>query len=215
MSPVSTAVSTIPFQSPAAAFEPLEQLLNDLAAVLVEIDGSAYVATPAAAVSGSIGAHVRHTLDHVAALAFSTPMATLAYDHRERGTDVESDPAAALRQIVRLKAALKQLSLRGLDDPVQVESVVSSSGESSIAWSSLRRELAFVVSHTIHHQAIIALLLAFQGIGTPDRFGYAPSTPGATPNVQLSTPNGRTGQRPTPDSQPDPVIGNRGLESGC
>jgi len=40
------------------------------------------------------------------------------------------------------------------------------------------RELAFVMNHTIHHQAIIALLLEFQGREPlDDRFGYAPSTP--------------------------------------
>jgi hypothetical protein len=204
MSPASAAPSTIPFRSPTAPFEPLQQLLTDLTSVLVRIDQKVYVSSPAEVVSGSIGAHVRHTLDHVAALAFSAPMATLSYDHRERGTAVESDPAAALRQILRLKAALEDLSLRGLDDPVQVESVVSASGESSVAWSSLRRELAFVISHTIHHQAIIALLLAFQGIDTPDRFGYAPSTPTTTPNSQLPTPN-----------SPDPTANLRGVpESG-
>jgi hypothetical protein len=51
-------------------------------------------------------------------------------------------------------------------------------GHSVTGWSSRARELAFVVSHTIHHQAIIALLLEMQGIGIESKdFGYSPSTP--------------------------------------
>jgi hypothetical protein len=33
------------------------------------------------------------------------------------------------------------------------------------------------MSHTIHHQAIIALLLGPHDTPLPDRFGYSPSTP--------------------------------------
>lgn len=55
---------------------------------------------------------------------------------------------------------------------------MSEGAQPVIGWSTLARELAFVMSHTIHHQAIVALLLEQQGGGVPDeRFGYAPSTP--------------------------------------
>jgi uncharacterized damage-inducible protein DinB len=43
--------------------------------------------------------------------------------------------------------------------------------------SSVGRELAFVVSHTIHHLAVIAFLLRDLSIEVPSRFGYAPTTP--------------------------------------
>ena len=36
---------------------------------------------------------------------------------------------------------------------------------------TLGRELVFVLQHTIHHQAIVALLLAARGIAIPPRFG--------------------------------------------
>jgi hypothetical protein len=54
---------------------------------------------------------------------------------------------------------------------------VSHSGEAIVGWSTFARELAFVVSHTIHHQAIIGLLMAIHGRPVPDRFGHSPSTP--------------------------------------
>ena len=50
-------------------------------------------------------------------------------------------------------------------------------GTQVTAVTSVGRELAFVMSHTIHHLAVIALLLRDLGIEVPPRFGYAPTTP--------------------------------------
>ena len=173
---LSTATA-VEERAPHAPFLALGRLLDDLVNLLMAMPPEVYAARPFPGVSGSIGEHVRHTLDHIGALVAGDPSATLSYDHRERGTAVESDPSAALRHILRLKAALERWSTRSLDEPVKVASMVSSSGETVTGWSTLVRELAFVMSHTIHHQAIIALLLGLQGLGVPDRFGYAPSTP--------------------------------------
>jgi hypothetical protein len=38
------------------------------------------------------------------------------------------------------------------------------------------RELAFVLSHTVHHNALIAIMAQTLGVPVPARFGYAPST---------------------------------------
>ena len=92
------------WERPVAPSKALEDLLDELAGVLVAVDLDVYVAKPAAGVSGSIGEHVRHLLDHVGAFVASGPASTLSYDRRERGTAVERDPGAALRQISRLKA---------------------------------------------------------------------------------------------------------------
>jgi len=43
--------------------------------------------------------------------------------------------------------------------------------------SSVCREVAFVISHTIHHNAIVAQLLAGRNLALDARFGVAPSTP--------------------------------------
>jgi uncharacterized damage-inducible protein DinB len=128
--------------------------------------------------SGTIGQHVRHILDHVSALVAAHPGAVLSYDHRCRGTAVETNPDSAVREIFRLETALDRWSMRLLDQPVSVTSMIAASGQSVTGWSTLARELAFVVNHTIHHQAMIAVLLEVQGIVLEqDRFGYSPSTP--------------------------------------
>jgi len=176
MAHYSVAHDTLRHQAASTPSQALEGLLDDLAAVLVRMTPDLYTARPAEKVSGSIGEHVRHTLDHIRVFVALGSTTTVSYDCRERGTSVETDPGAALRQIFSLRSAIRQQSARDLDEPVQITALVSS--ESSVrGWSTRARELAFVVSHTVHHQAIIALLLAFLGLSVPGRFGYAPSTP--------------------------------------
>lgn len=155
----------------------LRHRLDELMRLVLTMPADVYRARPSR-MSGSIGEHVRHALDHVSSLVAACPSAVLSYDHRTRGTAVENEPGAAVREMMRLGAALDRWADRPLDEPVAVAALVSPDGRSVTGWSTLARELAFVMSHTIHHQAIVALLLEQQGSEAPDeRFGYAPSTP--------------------------------------
>ena len=124
-----------------------------------------------------IPTEVRHALDHVSSFLSAGRSDTLSYDRRQRGTAIEADPGVALQQIFRLKAGLERRSTYSLHDPIRVTSMVSADGTTVSGWSTLARELAFVVSHTIHHQAIIGILLAKHGFEVPERFGRSPSTP--------------------------------------
>ncbi|MBM4187475.1 MAG: hypothetical protein FJ206_09205 [Gemmatimonadetes bacterium] len=49
-------------------------------------------------------------------------------------------------------------------------------GTESWSRSTLGRELQFLVSHSVHHFALIKLLLANDGPVLPREFGVAPST---------------------------------------
>ena len=170
-----TAVAIEPSRRPPVMA--LRERLDDLMSVVVTLPAEVYRARTANA-SGAIGEHVRHVLDHLSALIGASPTAVLSYDHRTRGTSVESDPSAAVREMMRLDLALERWTDRSLDEPIAVAAVLDADGQSVTGWSTLARELAFVMNHTIHHQAIIALLLEFQGHqALDDRFGYAPSTP--------------------------------------
>lgn len=155
----------------------LTRLLDELAAVLHRVPASTYTARPFAAVSGSIGQHVRHILDHVADLCNVTPAGVLSYDHRTRGTDVEAAPQAALQTIARLKMVLRDLEYSDADMPVTLGAVVTHGAPALAVRSTLGREILFVISHTIHHQALIAILLSSAGCRMPAAFGLAPSTP--------------------------------------
>jgi hypothetical protein len=151
--------------------------LDNIAAIVMSVDEATYAAHPLADVSGSIGEHVRHCLDHISALVAAVPARPLSYDRRERGTAVERDPAEALRLVMRLKSAVERSSDRRLDEPIAVASMLTPAGESVTGWSTFGRELAFVNSHTIHHEAMIAVLLSMAGLEVPDRLGLAPATP--------------------------------------
>jgi uncharacterized damage-inducible protein DinB len=160
--------------SPVSA---LRGRLDELMRLILALPKEAYCARTSR-VSGSIGEHVRHVLDHISGLVVTCPSAVLTYDQRTRGTAVETEPSAAVREIMRLDAALERWGDRSLDEPIAVAAVMTTDGQSVTGWSTLARELAFVMSHTIHHQAIVALLMELQGSDVPDeRFGYAPSTP--------------------------------------
>ena len=161
--------------TPVAA---LERALEELAAVVATLSPEVYCTRLFPSASGSIGEHVRHCLDHVSALVSADPSCCLSYDRRDRGTPVETDAAHALRciQLLRIKVAVGRWSAR-LDEPICVASTVASGGVVVTSMSTLARELAFVMNHTIHHQAMIGLLASLHGCAVPDGFGYAPSTP--------------------------------------
>jgi hypothetical protein len=156
----------------------LEGALENLAAVLAALSHEAYVARLVPTASGSIGEHVRHCLDHVSALVSADPSSCLSYDRRVRGTSIETNPLEALRsiQLLRIKIAVGRWSAR-LHEPICVVSTVARGGETLTGMSTLARELAFVLNHTIHHQAMVGLLASLHGCALPDGFGFAPSTP--------------------------------------
>lgn len=127
--------------------------------------------------SGSVGEHVRHCLDHVRALTSAVHANEICYDSRLRGTPVETDPVAAIDEIDRLTRALDDL------DDVQLERTLILR---TLPWrgsvpvrvrTTIEREAAFVVQHTIHHCATMAVLLERLRVSVPNDFGHAPSTP--------------------------------------
>jgi uncharacterized damage-inducible protein DinB len=150
----------------------LEQLRELMALVPVQV----YRAQPAARVSGSIGAHVRHTLDHVSALLEAVEGGDLQYDHRARGTTLEVDPATAVSEIERLLYRFGRSSLVAPDRALTFHQLIDPNRPAALVRSTVAREYAFVIQHTIHHCALIAVLLDWQGIRGPDGVGMAPST---------------------------------------
>jgi len=163
--------------APSSAARALAVHLTDIADVVDSIDVATYRRTREDRVSGSVGAHVRHVLDHVTALIEPAADGLVDYDSRRRQTLVEHHQATAITELRRLAFGL--CLLRNADErkPCRLSAVVSADGRRFETPTMFGRELVFVLSHTVHHQAIIALLLATEGRRTPTRFGLAPSTP--------------------------------------
>lgn len=155
----------------------LLDLLDDMRSLIERIDDDSYAAPAPGRTGGGIGGHVRHCLDHVSALVAATRTGLCAYDRRARGTPVERCRPSALQRIDDLVNDLGQAGSDLFDVPVTVESQLDTKGTTVVTMSTLGRELMFVMSHTIHHNALIAQLLASHGVSVGARFGLAPATP--------------------------------------
>lgn len=159
---------------------PLVELMRQLSELLDGLSDAGYVAKPVGPIESSIGAHVRHCLDHVRTLATaggaSQGPCELDYDTRARNTRIETDRTVALEEIAGLQRQLAAMPRSCEHKSVDLKVLMTSDGEPMAVKSTVAREAAFVLSHTIHHNAIIGAMVKLLGGKLPDRFGYAPAT---------------------------------------
>lgn len=156
--------------------QPLAQLLRQLGEVISGLSDAQYTLKPVGNVDGSIGGHVRHCLDHVRAVIGALDSGAIDYDKRRRGTAVETSRCCGLAEIDELVAEITALLPDAMDRTLSM-SVMMSSGEAPIeVTTTVGREMAFVLSHTVHHNALIAAMVRTLGGTLPERFGYAPAT---------------------------------------
>jgi uncharacterized damage-inducible protein DinB len=122
---------------------------------------------------GTVGAHVRHCIEFYQCLFAGIESGEVDYDARKRNPEIESDQAAALREIRRMQTCeWPRIESLPRDAPLRVR-------ESLDAWqvSSLGRELGFAASHAVHHLALISVLLRDHGgCVIAGEIGFAPST---------------------------------------
>jgi uncharacterized damage-inducible protein DinB len=159
-----------------AAILPLVSVLRQLADVIHALTDEQYGMKPVGVVSSNVGGHVRHCLDHVEALLAGVERGEVDYDCRRRGTDVETRRDAALAALARLERQLLAFPPGCEHRPFRLSALVSPSLPAVEVETTVGRELAFVLSHTVHHNALIAVMARTLGVAVPERFGYAPST---------------------------------------
>jgi hypothetical protein len=119
----------------------------------------------------SVGSHFRHLLDAYDCFFRGIETGRIDYDRRERDALVERDRVSTMARVESTSSRLRSLS--SSDELVSLEAKQDSS-----AWtySAIGRELQFLLSHTVHHFAFIALILRLQGFSPAKEFGVAPST---------------------------------------
>ncbi len=125
-----------------------------------------------------VGKHFRHIIDHYQSL-LNCDMTQINYDERKREERLENDRLYAIQKMDDLINDLE--SLGNKPDIFDAELRVYSNEGIDIeiipySISSVRRELQFLISHTVHHYALIAMILKSIGFNLPDDFGVAPST---------------------------------------
>lgn len=142
--------------------------------LLSNLPDSHYNESPGQASPHRVGGHLRHSLEFYECYFDGLEGGLVDYDARKRDADVEQNRDAA---IVRLLETIDRLNADGetiFDRPLWVR--VEGSAGSKPTQSSIARELGFLLSHTIHHFALIAMTLQTLGVKVDPAFGVSPST---------------------------------------
>ena len=126
--------------------------------------------------TGTVGAHIRHNTDHYECLFEGILTGHVHYDRRGRNPDTETQLQAGQRALQSIVDRVSGLEDSALDQPLHIHMHTSTAGTESVGQSNTCRELQFLLSHTIHHYALIAILCRVKGIAPPENFGVAPST---------------------------------------
>jgi hypothetical protein len=153
-------------------------LLRSAVVLVEQLDSKTYKDRQIDGKRSGIGPHLRHVLDHYQCFVSGAEQGFVDYDHREREDAVETDPHASKKLILLLIEGLEALDCKA-DDTVSVRMDCGHNNQSmseDLCESSIGRELQFLVSHTVHHFAIIAIYCDLCGIPIPKDFGVAPST---------------------------------------
>jgi hypothetical protein len=161
---------------PAAVAAAAITLLDQCSAFVGSVGARSY-GVESRVLSGSIGKHIRHTLDHFrAVLDGMEPGGVVDYDNRTRNVPMETDAAAALTAIGVIRQRLLSIGDGEIGVPVRVRVLLTSDGAQAELASTLGRELAFASHHAVHHHAMLGAIAAEFGIQTGPEFGKAPST---------------------------------------
>jgi hypothetical protein len=124
----------------------------------------------------SIGQHLRHILELYQCLLDGTATNEVNYDNRKRNLKLESDPAFALRTIEEISEKIFNLDS---DRCLSLVGSFSASTEKKLTiQTSIYRELAYNLEHSIHHQALIKIGLSALQLShlVDEDFGVAPAT---------------------------------------
>lgn len=147
------------------------------AAFLNGLPDWAYTRPSAVMHHATIGQHTRHALDHYHAALRGSTGGVIDYDHRERGTAIETERGAALSAIDAIRDALARVDRPRAEEQVHVIVMVDSdSGRTVELGSTLGREIAFAAHHAVHHHAMMSAIAREFGLPVPDGFEKAPST---------------------------------------
>ncbi len=123
--------------------------------------------------NASIGGHLRHIIEHYLSFLQGLECGEIDYEKRARDPLIENDPDYAIGTLESVAARLADLAgaltNRGLYLCAETTPGIATP-------TSVLRELEFLLSHTIHHYALVAVMARLQGCEPEPTFGIAPST---------------------------------------
>ena len=167
-----------PMDPPMGEEHPVHENIRSLEqgiALMRRLDDATYSRSPE-----SIGSQVRHCVDFYGCFLRGLDARRIDYTSRNRERRVELEREFSIRCVEELIARLPE-AVGGQTDADVMVRAESLEGDEESGWccSSVQRELQFLLSHTIHHYALIVRLLELQGVEPGEEFaefGVAPST---------------------------------------
>ncbi|MEM7395560.1 MAG: hypothetical protein AAF492_24785, partial [Verrucomicrobiota bacterium] len=122
-----------------------------------------------------VGGHIRHDLEHYSNFLAGLGAGRIDYEARKRDLRVEQNRAFAIE---RIDETIEQLQQIPADEGTRSLEVKMERGGQEAEWatSTVSRELDFLLSHTVHHFGLVAMILKVQGFLPKEHFGVAPST---------------------------------------
>ena len=150
--------------------------LEEIKGLFLQLPQELFTAPKEILSGATVGQHFRHILEFYICLEKGAKTGTVSYDERERNLLIETDMAYALSSLEKIIHFLTALEK---DHALTMKANYSSaSGEQTIIQTSLYRELAYALDHTVHHLAIVRIALSQEKdkVKMDSNFGVAPST---------------------------------------
>jgi len=157
-------------------FKYCKQNLKEIENLILSLSREEYSYKSHYLTHASIGQHVRHILEFYQCLFRGIETGFVNYDKRVRDIQLEIDTAFTAEVIEKICT---------IDPIVNYEVEIFLEGnfsvegnESAYIKTSLNRELAYCLEHSIHHQALIKISLLEQNLTQliDNNFGVAPAT---------------------------------------
>lgn len=123
----------------------------------------------------SVGQHFRHILEFYTCLLTELDDHTFSYDRRQRNLLIETEVIAARASAVR---SISLLSGLARDRDLVMESELPGMRDRCLQRTTLKRELAYLADHGVHHLAMVRIALEQElpQITFPEHLGVAAST---------------------------------------
>lgn len=123
----------------------------------------------------SVGQHFRHILEFYTCLLTTVDEPSFSYDRRQRDLLIETEVISARASAVRSMSLLNTL---GDDRELRMESELPGMPNYSVQRTTLKRELAYLADHGVHHLAMVRIALEQElpHVTFPEHLGVAAST---------------------------------------
>jgi len=144
--------------------------------LLASLTDAQYTATHATLFPSGVGEHMRHIIEHYQLFLEGFTSGLVDYDARKRDTRISESRLVAIDVMERIVDDLDAMGAPDAALEIKMAASHTPENDSPLSDSTIKRELQYLQAHTIHHYALIALILRIQGVEPTPDFGVAPST---------------------------------------